>query len=387
MIVNIADLRRIACRRLPRAVFDYVDGGAEDEVTLRANADHFRQYTFRPRILVDVSQRDLSTTLLGERLAAPLMLAATGLTGLLWPEGEQAAARAAANKGLLYAASTMSVATLETIAAVSKGPLWFQLYVWRDREITRSLIERARAAGYRALCLTVDTAVLGQRERDLRNGFTIPPRVTVNNVLDTVQKVGWIRQMLSVPRVTFGNFVGIPGAVGNDAISLASYTTKQFDPSVTWDDLDWFRSLWNGPMALKGVQSAEDARRAVDHGVEAIIVSNHGGRQLDGAPAAVDLLPEVVEAVDGRAEIILEGGVRRGSDIVKALALGARAVSIGRPYLYGVAAGGQAGVERAIDILTAEMDRCMALIGRPRVADLDRSALRWSGGPPAGFRD
>ena len=387
MIVNIGDLRRIARRRLPKAVFDYIDGGAEDEVTLRNNSAHFGRYTFRPRVLVDVSQRELSTTVLGERIATPMIVAATGLTGLFWPHGELAAARAAARKGTIYVASTMSVAPLEQIAEASPGPLWFQLYVWKDRDITRSLIERARAAGYRALCLTVDTPALGQRERDLYNGFTIPPRVTVANVLDTIQKVGWIRQMLSVPRVTFGNFVGIEGAVGNDAVSLATLTQRQFDPSVTWADLDWFRSVWNGPMALKGIQSAEDARRAVEHGVEAIIVSNHGGRQLDYAPSAVEILPEVVDAVDGRAEVILEGGIRRGSDVFKALCLGAKAVTLGRPHLYGLAAGGQAGVEKALDILQTEMDRCLALIGRPRISDLDRTALRLTGTPPIGVGD
>jgi L-lactate dehydrogenase (cytochrome) len=387
MIVNISDLRKVAKRRLPRAVFDYIDGGAEDEVTLRSNQAHFGRYTFRPRILVDVSRIDLRTTLLGESLAAPIVVAATGLTGMFWPHGEQLAARAAGRKGLVYAASTMSVASLEQIARAAPGPLWFQLYVWKDRGITRALIERARAAGYRALLLTVDTPVLGQRERDIYNGFTIPPRFTPSNVLDAARKVGWIRQMLSVPRVTFGNFVGFPGALGNDAVSLAQMTTKQFDPSVTWADLDWFRSVWGGPMALKGVQSAEDARLAVEHGVEAIIVSNHGGRQLDHAPTPVEVLPEVLDAVDGRAEVILEGGIRRGSDVVKAIALGAKAVSIGRPHLFGLAAGGQAGVEQAIDILVTEMERCMALIGRPNLSDLDRSALRPAGGPALGVGD
>jgi L-lactate dehydrogenase (cytochrome) len=374
-IVNIDDLRKIARRKLPRAVFDYVDGGAEDEQTMRANQADFRRYSFRPRVLVDVSQRDQSTTVLGERIPSPLILAPTGLTGLLWPHGEVAVARAARRLGLIYTMSTMSVGTLEQVARAVSGPLWFQLYVWRDREITRSLVERARAAGYRALCLTVDTGVLGQRERDVRNGFTIPPRVTVQNVLDTIQKVGWIRRMMTVPQPTFGHFVNTE-AVGKDAVSLAAFTTKQFDPSLTWADLDWFRSLWSGPLAIKGIMSAEDARIAVDHGVEAIVVSNHGGRQLDGLPSAISVLPEVVDAVGDRAEVILDGGVRRGGDAVKAVALGARACMIGRPVLYGLGAGGEAGVTRALEILMKEIDRALALIGRPNLADLDRSAIR-----------
>jgi L-lactate dehydrogenase (cytochrome) len=326
-------------------------------------------------VLVDVSKRDQSTVVLGERIPTPLILAPTGLTGLLWPHGEVAVARAAARLGLIYTMSTMSIGTLEDVARAVSGPLWFQLYVWRDREITRALLERARTAGYRALCVTVDTGVLGQRERDVRSGFTIPPRVTVHNVLDTVQKVGWIRRMMTVPRPTFGHFVDTD-AVGSDAVSLAAFTTQQFDPSLTWADLDWLRSLWSGPLAIKGIMSAEDARIAVDHGIEAIVVSNHGGRQLDGLPSAISVLPEVVDAVGDAAEVILDGGIRRGSDAVKAVALGARACMVGRPVLYGLAAGGEAGVARALEILTKEIDRALALIGRPTLADLDRSAIR-----------
>ena len=375
MIVNIGDLRRAARRRLPRAVFDYIDGGAEDEWTLRANSADFARYAFRPRTLVDVSERDLSTTVLGQSIALPVIMAPTGLTGLFARNGEVAAARAAAARGTIYTLSTMSVLSIEDVAQAAPGPLWFQLYVWRDREITRSLVQRARAAGYRALVLTVDTAVLGQRERDVRNGFTIPPRVTVSNVLDTLQRVGWIGDMLGGPKITFGNFANT-GALGSDAVSLASFTTQQFDPSLTWKDLDWFRSLWDGPLAVKGILTAEDARLAVEHGVEAIVVSNHGGRQLDFVPSPIEVLPEIVEAVGGRAEVILDGGIRRGSDVVKALALGARACMVGRPFLWGLAAGGQAGAEQALGILRDELDRCLALIGCPRATDLDRTYLR-----------
>src|SRR5215216_3228765 len=378
MIVNIQDLRRVARRRLPRTLFDYVDGGAEDEYTLRANRRGFQRYTFSPRVLVDVSQRDQSTTVLGERLASPLIIAPTGFSGMLWPRGEVLGARAAARKGVLFTASTMSICSMEQIAEAAPGPLWFQLYVWRDRDVTRSLIERARAAGYRALVITVDTPVLGHREKDTRNGLVVPPRITLGNLLDLLGRPAWLRGILTNPRITFGNFAGT-SAGGIEAISVAEYTTRQFSPAVSWADIDWFRSIWSGPMAVKGIMSAEDARRAVDHGVEAVIVSNHGGRQCDYLPGAVEVLPEVVDAVAGRAEVILDGGVLRGTDVVKAIALGARACMIGKAYNYGLAARGQAGAEKAIEILEKEIDRCLALIGRPTLSDLDRSALRPAG--------
>jgi L-lactate dehydrogenase (cytochrome) len=375
MIVNIEDLRVAARRRLPRALFDYIDGGAEDERTLRANHADFGRYIFRPRVLVDVSKRDQSTTVLGERVASPLILAPTGFTGVFWPRGEAVAARAAGDKGLVFTASTMSICSMEEIAQAATGPLWYQLYVWRSREVVRSLIERAQAAGFRALVVTADTPVLGQRERDLRSGLVFPPRLTVRNVLDSARRLSWLWALLTHPRPTFGNFVGTPG-VEHDAVSLASFTTRQFSPAVSWADLDWFRSVWHGPLAIKGIMGAEDARLAVEHGVEAVIVSNHGGRQLDDAPSPVDVLPEIVDAVHGRAEVILDGGVRRGSDVVKALALGARACMVGRAFNYGVAADGERGAALAIEILQKEIDRCLALIGRPTLADLDRSAVR-----------
>ena len=374
MIVTIDDLRRAALRRLPRALFDYIDGGAEDEVTLQANQADFARYRFRPRVLVDVSRRDQSTTVLGTPVASPLILAPTGFTGLFWPRGEAVAARAAGTRGVVYTASTMSICPMEEIARAATGPLWYQLYVWRDRDIVRSLLERARAAGFRALVVTVDTPVLGQRERDLRSGLTLPPRITLRNVLDTLRRVDWLRRFLLSPRPTFGNFVGTPG-VEHDAISLAGFTTKQFSPATGWADIDWYRSIWPGPIALKGVLSAEDARLAAERGIEGVIVSNHGGRQLDHAPSPIEVLPEIVDAVGGRAEVFLDGGVRRGADVVKALALGARACLIGKAFNYGVAALGEPGAERAIEILQTEIDRTLALIGRPTLADLDRSAV------------
>jgi L-lactate dehydrogenase (cytochrome) len=375
MIVTIEDLRTAARRRLPRALFDYIDGGAEGEVTLRDNQADFQRYRFRPRALVDVSRRDQSTTVLGISIASPLILAPTGFTGMFWPRGEAVAARAAGRKGVIYTASTMSICSMEEIAEAATGPIWYQLYVWRDREIVRMLIERAKAAGYRALVVTVDTPVLGQRERDVRSGLVLPPRLTALSVLDTLRRVSWLRGFLSHPRPTFGNFVGTAG-VSQDAISLATFTTRQFSASIGWDDIEWYRSLWPGPIALKGIMSPEDARRAAERGIEAIIVSNHGGRQLDHAPSPIAALPEIVDAVGGRAEVILDGGIRRGSDVVKAIALGARACMIGKAFNYGVAALGERGVELAIEILQKEIDRALALVGRPTLRALDRTAVQ-----------
>jgi L-lactate dehydrogenase (cytochrome) len=379
MIVTIEDLRQAARRRLPRALFDYIDGGAEDEVTLRGNTLDFQRYRFRPRALVDVSHRDQSTTVLGIPISSPLILAPTGFTGMFWPRGEAVAARAAGRKGVIFTASTMSICPMEEIAQAATGPIWYQLYVWRDREMVRMLIERAKAAGYRALVVTVDTPVLGQRERDVRSGLVLPPRITARNVLDTLRRVSWLRGFLTHPRPTFGNFVGMPG-VEHDAVSLAAFTTKQFSPAIGWADIDWYRSIWPGPIALKGIMSAADARLAAERGIEAIMVSNHGGRQLDHAPSPIEVLPEIVDAVAGRAEVILDGGVRRGSDVVKAIALGARACMIGKAFNYGVAALGERGVELAVEILRKEIDRTLALIGRPTLEQLDRAAVRLRAG-------
>jgi L-lactate dehydrogenase (cytochrome) len=374
--ITIEDLRRSARRRLPRAVFDFIDGGAADEVTLRRNRAIFDRYTFRPRVLRDVSRLDISTQIFGQRLDLPVIVSPTGQAGMAWPYGEIAAARAAHRKGTLYTLSTHSNCSIEDVAREAPGPLWFQLYVWQNRDLTRSFVERARAAGYRALALTVDVPVISKRERDIRNGFTIPPRITPSNVLDTARRVGWIRGVLRGPKLTLANLVGAPGAPNTDLVTLGGVANRQVDPSINWDDLAWFRSLWPGPLLLKGIMSVEDALRAVEHGVEGLIVSNHGGRQLDHAPTPLEILPEIVDAVTGRAEIVLDGGIRRGSDAVKAIALGAKAVMVGRPYLYGLATDGQPGVEKALDILKTEIERTLALIGVPNLAELDRSAVR-----------
>jgi L-lactate dehydrogenase (cytochrome) len=378
---TIDDLRRIARRRLPRAVFDFVEGGAGDEQTVVRNRAAFERLLFQPKVLVDVSKREQATVVFDNRIETPVLLSPTGMAGLCWPKGEVAAARAAHEAGTIYTLSTHSSCSIEEVAAGAPGPLWFQLYVWQNRDLTRSFVERARAAGYRALLLTVDVPVISRRERDLRNGFTVPPRLTARNVLDTVRRVGWIRRVLFGPRLTLANLVGAPGAPRTDIVTLAGVANRQVDPSIAWGDLVWFRSLWSGPLLLKGVLTAADARRAAEHGVDGLVVSNHGGRQLDGVPATIEALPEIVDAVGGRIDVLLDGGVRRGADVVRALALGARAVMVGRPYLYGLAAGGPAGVRHAIETLAREVDQVLALVGVPRVGDLDRTIVRRADGP------
>jgi isopentenyl diphosphate isomerase/L-lactate dehydrogenase-like FMN-dependent dehydrogenase len=375
--IAIDDLRRLARRRLPRAVYDFIEGGAGDELTVTRNRAAFERFLFEPRVLVDVSKREQSTVVLGERVTTPVILSPTGMAGLSWPKGEVAAARGAHDAGTIYTLSTHSSCSIEEVAAGAPGPLWFQLYVWQNRDLTRSFVERARAAGYRALLLTVDVPVISRRERDLRNGFTVPPRVTARNVVDTLRRVGWVRRVLmGQRRLTLANLVGASGAPRTDIVTLAGVANRQVDPSISWADLAWFRSLWSGPLLLKGVMTAADARRAAEHGIDGLIVSNHGGRQLDGTRATIEALPEIVDAVGHRMEVLLDGGIRRGADVVRALALGARAVMVGRPYLYGLATGGQAGVRRALEILANEVDHVLALTGVPRVADLEPSLVR-----------
>jgi L-lactate dehydrogenase (cytochrome) len=293
--------------------------------------------------------------------------------------GEVLAARAASRTGSVFTLSSMAAVSIEDVAREAPGPHWFQLYVWRNRDLTRALVERAQAAGYKALMLTVDVPIASQRERDLRNGATIPPRITIRNALDSAMKLGWLLRMARDPWIDFANLKesGI-GARAAGGVALGSYVNAQFDPSLDWDDLAELRKQWTGPLMLKGVMSAEDARRAIDYGVEGIVVSNHGGRQLDSLPASIEVLPEIADAVGDQIEVLFDGGIRRGSDIVKAIALGAKACLIGRPYLYGLGAGGQAGAEKAITILQSEIARALALLGRPSLASLDRSALRAS---------
>lgn len=374
MILNVDDMRREARRRLPRAVFDFIDGGAVDELTLRRNRDAYDRLLFEPRCLVDVSDVDQSVTVLGHTLSTPVIFAPTGLCGMAAIRGELAVARAVQATGTLMALSCMSSVTLEEVARETKEQ-WIQLYVWRDRGLTRSVIERASAAGYSALMVTVDTQVFGQRERDVRNGATVPPRVTVRNAVDVVTRFPWFAQLARHPRIEYANYVDFTRGMPR-RLSVSDFVRAQLDPSLCWDDLEWIRSLWDGPLIVKGIMSANDARRAAVNGVDAIVVSNHGGRQLDSLPATLDVLPEIVDAVQGEMEVLLDGGIRRGADVVKAVALGARACMIGRAYLWGLAVAGEAGARKVVSMLKAEIAKTLMLLGTPTIAELDRSAIR-----------
>ena len=371
-VANIADLRRLAWQRLPRVLFDYIDGGAQDEVTLRANQEDFNRITLVQRVLRDVSTRDQSVTVLGQKYDLPLILSPTGMTGLFWPNGALEAARAASDAGAGFCLSSMSTSTVEDIKKVAKQPTWFQLYVMRDRGMSRELIERAKAAGCSALVLTVDLALQGQRDRDVHNGLTIPPTLRISNLPNFATRPGWIWRYLTGPKVVPASLVK-PGQ--NTLFTIAGYVNSQFDQSVTWKDIEWAKSIWGGPIALKGILDPEDAKAAVDHGADALIVSNHGGRQLDGVRSAISALPYVVDAVAGRAEVLLDGGVRRGTDVLKAVALGAKACMIGRPYMYGLASKGRAGVTQALDLFRHEIDLALALTGNTSLAALNRSAI------------
>ena len=333
-----------------------------------------------PRVLRDVSSVDLSTTVLGTPVSMPVMLAPTGMTRLFHHDGETAAARAAHRAGVVYTLSSLSTVSIEDLAKASDGPRWFQIYVWKDRGLVREFFDRCRAAGYDALMLTVDMPVLGQRERDLRNGMTIPPSLTLGSALDAALHPAWWWNFLTKPRIGFANVAGKGDAGRGDLTALWTYINTQFDPSVTWRDLEWMIGEWNGAFAVKGVLDPEDAARAAALGARGIVVSNHGGRQLDHSPASLDALPAVVEAVAGRAEVILDGGVRRGADVAKALALGARACAIGRAYLYGIGAGGEQGVDRALELLRAELRRALALLGCASVTALGPEHVRRRGG-------
>jgi isopentenyl diphosphate isomerase/L-lactate dehydrogenase-like FMN-dependent dehydrogenase len=368
----IADLRDQAARRLPKAVFDFIDGGAEDERTLRDNVEAFDGWMLMPRVGVDVGTRDLSRSILGTTSSLPIMMAPTGLAGFFWPDGEVAGAQAAARAGIPYCLSTNSVGSIEHVAeGAPEGERWFQLYFLRDREWMQALLHRAAASRYRVLCLTVDLAVQGRRERDLRNAFTMPLRPRLSTALDLARRPAWLAGAAR-SRLGFGNFQ----VAGSGFTSVAQHVASLFDPSAAWDDIARIRDQWRGPMALKGLLHPADAKKAVALGIEAVIVSNHGGRQLDDVPAAIAALPDVAEAVGARAEVILDGGVRRGTDVIKALALGATACSLGRPFLWGLSAGGSEGVSRAIEIFRNELDNAMTLLGTPNLGAITRDHVR-----------
>ena len=376
-VACVEDLRRLAKRQLPGGVFDYLDGGAEDELTLARNTSCYRDLEFRPRVLRDVADVRTETTLLGKPLSLPLVLAPTGFSRIADPAGELAVARAAARAKLPYTLSTLSTRSIEEVAAAAPGGRhWFQVYVWRDRGLVKEMLDRAAAAGYEAIAITVDTAFLGRRERDLRQGFTLPPKLGLDTLLSGVLHPRWTWRFCRAEPIAFANVVGRGVGDGSDPVSLSDYINTQFDPGLSWDDLAWFRSVWAGRVVLKGIQSVEDARLAADAGVDAIALSNHGGRQLDGAPPALELVAPVADAVGDRIEILCDGGVRRGSDIAKAVALGARACMAGRAYLYGLAVGGERGVDWVIDHLGDGLRRTLALLGVSRVDQLGPDALR-----------
>ncbi|MBO1752616.1 alpha-hydroxy-acid oxidizing protein [Actinotalea sp. BY-33] len=368
--LSILDLRRAAKRRTPRSVFDYTDGAADAEISLRRARTLFRNLELRPSILQDVSAVDTTTTMLGRPAAVPFSFAPTGFTRLMHHEGESAVVRVAGRRGIPYALSTMGTTSIEDVAAASpEARKWFQLYVWKDRAAGEDLMARAKAAGYEALQLTVDVPVAGARLRDVRNGFSIPPALTVKTVLDAGMHPAWWMNLLTTKPLTFASLSAWDGTV-------AELLDQLFDPSMTLADLEWLRASWDGPLIIKGIQTVEDARRVVEAGADAVVLSNHGGRQLDRAPVPLRLLPDVAEAVDGRAELWMDTGILTGADIVAALALGADATMVGRAYLYGLMAGGERGVDRAAEILTREVARTMALLGVSSVDELGPQHVR-----------
>jgi L-lactate dehydrogenase (cytochrome) len=373
---SVADLRRIAQKRLPGGVFDYIDGGAEDELTLQRNSAAFEQLEFRPRILRDVSNINTSTTLLGQPLAFPLVLAPTGFTRIADPQGELAVARAAERAGIPYTLSTLSTRSIEEVAAVSNGRKWFQVYAWRDRGLLKEMLQRAAQSNYEAIMITVDTAVLGRRERDIRRGFTLPPKIGLDTIVAGALHPAWTWDFIRSEPIAFANVVGRSVGDGTDPITLSEYINNQFDPALSWDHVEWFRQHWDGPIILKGVQSLEDAHLAANAGVEAIALSNHGGRQLDGSPPPLELVAPIADAVGDRVEILCDGGIRRGSDIVKAVSLGARACMAGRAYLYGLAAGGERGVDHVLDHLRDGVTQTLALAGTARIEDTTPELVR-----------
>lgn len=369
---NVDDLRQIARRRLPRGVFDYIDGAAEDEDAARRNVSAFQSIEFRPRVMRDMTDVDTSTELFGNRLAFPLVLAPTGFTRIAHSQGELAVARAAERAGIPYSLSTMATRSIEEVAEVNDGQKWFQVYMWRDRGLVKELVSRAAGAGYSTLMLTVDTVVLGRRERDVRRGYTLPPKLGLGTIIDGLVHPAWTWDFIRAEPITFANLAGRDVGDGSTAVSLAEQVSSQFDPGLSWDDVGWLRSQWDGPLVLKGIQTTEDALIAVDLGVDGIAISNHGGRQLDSAPAIADLIEPVVDAVGDRADVICDGGVRRGADIVKAVALGAKACMAGRAYLYGLGAAGEAGVDHVLGFLEAGVRRNMALVGVNSIEELSR---------------
>tara|TARA_B100000427_G_scaffold179673_1_gene149446 strand:- start:58 stop:1311 length:1254 start_codon:yes stop_codon:yes gene_type:complete len=373
---DVGDLRAMAKKRLPGGCFDYIDGAAQDEVTAANNVSSYKNYYFRPRVLRDVAAIDTSTTLLGGRVPLPLMIAPTGFDRIAHSQGELAVARAAHRMGIPYSLSTMGTRSIEEVAEVNDGRKWFQVYVWRDKPVLKEMLERAAAAEYEGIMITVDTAVLGRRERDVRRGFSLPPKVGLDTIFDGIKHPRWTADFLRAEPIQFANVKG-SSAVGDGStpVTLSDYINSQFDPALSWSDIEWFRDNWPGMIMIKGVQTVEDAVIAADMGLDGVILSNHGGRQLDYAPSPIDLVAPVADAVGNRTSIICDGGVRRGSDIVKAVAMGADACMIGRAYFYALGAAGERGVDWVLEFLRAGVEHTMALSGVGSIDDLDRDLI------------
>ena len=374
VITNIEDLRVLAKKRVPRMFYDYADSGSWTESTYRANESDFQRIKLRQRVAVNMENRSTATTMVGVDVQMPVAIAPTGLTGMQHADGEILAAKAAEAFGIPFTLSTMSICSIEDIAAQTRAPFWFQLYVMRDRDFIERLIDRAKAARCGALMLTLDLQILGQRHKDLKNGLSAPPKLTLPNLLNMISKPRWCLGMLGTKRRQFGNIVGHVKGVG-DMGSLSEWTAKQFDPQLNWGDVEWIKKRWGGKLILKGIQDVEDARLAADSGADALIVSNHGGRQLDGAQSSIEALPSIVAAVGSRIEVHMDGGIRSGQDVLKAWALGARGTYIGRAFLYGLGAKGQEGVTKALQIIHKELDLTMAFCGHTRIGTVDRGIL------------
>jgi L-lactate dehydrogenase (cytochrome) len=373
-ILEIRDLKALARRRVPKLFFDYADSGAWTEGTYRANEEDFAGIKLRQRVLVDMSDRSLETTMIGQKVSMPVALAPTGLTGMQHADGEMLAAQAAEAFGVPFTLSTMSICSIEDVASVTTKPFWFQLYVMREREFVLDLIDRAKAAKCTALVLTLDLQILGQRHKDLRNGLSAPPRLTPKHLWMMATRPGWCMKMLGTNRRTFRNIVGHAKSVA-DLSSLQAWTNEQFDPQLSWKDVEWIKERWGGPLILKGILDPEDAKMAAKTGADAIIVSNHGGRQLDGAHSSISMLPRIVEAVGDQIEVHFDDGIRSGQDVLKAIALGAKRTYIGRPFLYGLGALGKEGVTLALDIIRKELDTTMALCGKRRITEVGRDII------------
>ncbi|WP_104090313.1 alpha-hydroxy acid oxidase [Arthrobacter sp. GMC3] len=380
-IINLDDLRLAAKRKLPRLVFDFIDGGAEDERTMRSNREAFGKLTLAPRLLAGGAKRDQSITVAGQSFRTPVLLAPTGLSRLAGRQGELAAARAAASRGTVSIVSSASSMSVDEVARGVDAPQWFQLYPWGDWDLTKTLVDRARNAGSDTLVVTLEVPVTGARERDYRSGMTIPVRINPNTALDVMSHPRWLLDLVTSKPITMANLVGLRVGRSNSAASLAQLNMDLLNPAYSWDDVSRLREEWKGKLLVKGIMSAADARIAVDRGADGVVVSNHGGRQADAIPASLDVLPEVVAAVGHQTDVVFDGGIRRGTDVVMAMALGAKAELVGRPWMYGLAVGGESGVAKMLDILSEEIDRTLALIGAPSVAALNPSLIRGTAVP------